>query len=317
LILQEGEIWDPSHPLVFCGASDCQYIFHETAAVFPDNSDDDPLVVATARHINTTAVCSSWTVIDGGDGNQGSITLDTEPGPKEITLPTQGGTDQTTFITNVTLSCGPGCSTVSTLETSGKSPWYYDCNITVGQVQDGIHTQHQVGDSVRSMASGGIALQGFAVSSIANDVTLQYHSYPAESVFGISMNGSTSSMVLLLARFAIGVIAVTAESNSRFVIDGFVPQRASRLEVDYWGYASMILFFLAAMHLVVELIAMVLIRQIVVPSGGPIAVAQVLQSVTSQLCPSHGEHVRGSCSTCIVKGRWIYRSKMVSNKDTY
>lgn len=312
-----GTLWTPADPLMFCRDKMCEYIFRESSPRYWDSETADPLTVFTARRINSSATCKSWTVIDGGQGIGPHITLDTENGAQAVSVPTNGGVDQTTFLTNTSRSCGPGCRIVSAFEASEVSPWYYECEVTVGTVTGATLPEHQVGDDLRSMASAGIALQGYAISSFVNDTSLQYFSYPAESIFGVPLRGDTNSMAYILARFAIGVLAVTAQNNLPITVSGMVPMRGQHLEVDDWVYVSSILIFVASLQLILELAAIILARKVVVPpKGSSIVIARLLQPVTAQTCSLHDKE-DGDCTTCACKDRWIYRNRQTSTPGLY
>ncbi|KAF2014040.1 hypothetical protein BU24DRAFT_350434 [Aaosphaeria arxii CBS 175.79] len=317
---QEGQLWSPSNPLVYCGVDQCEYFFHEKNAPAPSVEKDDviSLTVITSRRLNSTGTCKSWTVIEGGDGTKDNITIATNPGRKNISIPIHGGVDQTTFMTNVSESCGPGCRTVFAFEAANASSWYYECNITVGTVVGATRPEHEVGDDVRSAAAAAIALQGFEVSSLVNDRMIQYHTYPAETIFGSPCVGTTSLMEMLMAYFAIGVVAVTAENNDELVIEGIAPKRGSTLNVDHWDYIGVILGMLTMAQLTLEVAAVIVARNVVVPTGGPMAVAQVLRPIAFQVAPEMSDMRRTSALEDTVSSRWIYRSEPVaSHMGTY
>lgn len=207
--------------------------------------------------------------------------------------------------------------TVSALEVSNLSSWYYTCNITVGTVQNATRSEHQVGDTLRTAAAAGIALQGYEVSSLVNDTTIQYHTYPAESVFGAPLQGSPENMAMAVTRFAIGIIAAAAENNDDIVIDGIVPIKGNQLKVEHWGYVSMILGFLAILQIALELAAVFATRHVVIPTGGPMATSQVLRSMIAQRSSVMGDALRIKASGDATRSRWIYRSVLVSRDGVY
>lgn len=301
---------------MFCGDKYCQYLFHEKTPRYWDTVTVDPLTVFTSRRINSSSTCKSWIVSDGGDGSQDKITLATDIGPRDVRILLRGGFDQTTFMTDTSLSCGSGCRSISAFEASLVSPWYYECNVTVSEVENAEISEHHVGADLRTMAAAGIALQGYAMSSFANNTSLQYRSYPAESTFGLPIQGDNISMEMLLARFAIGVVAVTAENNNPVIVSGYTPERGSHLEVDNWGYASAILIFLAGIQLSLEVVAIVLGHQIVVPPSDVVAVAQILRAVKTQNCALHDANDKG-CEDCLKTKRWIYRSRQATEAGVY
>lgn len=256
-------------------------------------------------------------ITEGGQGTGTQITLSTEIGAQTIPAFSEGGIDQTTFLTNTSRSCGSGCRIISALEASETSPWYYECEVTVGAVMGATLSEHQVGNQLRNMASAGIALQGYAASSLKNATDLQYYSYPAESIFGMPLGGNVDSMAYVLARFAIGVLAVTAQNNLPITVSGMIPTRGQHLEVDDWGYISGILIFLAGLQLFLEVAAITLARKIVPPPrGSSMMVARLLQPVTTQTCSLHDEQAV-ECTICVRKDRWIYRNRQTSSAGLY
>ena len=55
---------------------------------------------------------------------------------------------------------------------------------------------------------------------MTNDTDLQYQTYPAESIYGSPQNGNVTSVGLLMAQFAMGVMAVAASDNPSLLISG-------------------------------------------------------------------------------------------------
>jgi hypothetical protein len=313
-----GDIWVSSDPLMFCGERYCQYVFHETSTESIEDPTANPTTISTDRSLNTSAICNSWPVVAGGDGNRTSITIATETGNIDIALPIQAGIDQTTYITNTTVSCGPGCSTVAAFEAAQLASWYYSCNVSVTSVAGATLPEHDIGDSLRRMASSAIALQGYGSLSLVNDTQLQYQVYPAESIFGAPQQGLKESMAMVLSRFAVGVVAITAEANEDVVVRGVVPVAGSSLKVEHWNYIHMILITTASLQLVLGIIAVLVAHQVVVPSSGPIAIGQILRSM-AQI--SHLEKSGASGADSFMSSRtamrWIYRNRLVSSDGVY
>ncbi|WYZ43968.1 hypothetical protein EsH8_VII_000404 [Colletotrichum jinshuiense] len=268
-------IYVPSDPLMFCTEGLCKYIFHETSAASISDKNANPVTVATDRSINTTAACMTWPIISGGNGTMPKITVAVENnGSYDLLLPVRGGTDQTTFMTNSDFSCGESCSVVAAFEASDTSPWYYSCNVTVSEVANATRAEHQVGSNLTTLAAAGIALQGYAVSSLVNDTNFQYQMYPSESVFGTPMNGTGKLMEDMLSRFAIGVIAVAAENNENIVIEGTMPMKGTKLNVSHWNLIHLILILTATLQLILGITAALVANRVVVPDGGAVEMAQ-------------------------------------------
>lgn len=125
-------LWTAADSLMFCHDMMCEYVFRESSPRHWGNTTVDPLTAFTARRINSSAICKSWTVIEGGQGIETDITLDSENGARTVSIPARGGIDQTTFMTNTSRSFGPECRIVSAFEASEVSSWYYECEVTVG-----------------------------------------------------------------------------------------------------------------------------------------------------------------------------------------
>ncbi|KAH6722714.1 hypothetical protein BKA61DRAFT_466718 [Leptodontidium sp. MPI-SDFR-AT-0119] len=318
-----GSIWTASDPLMFCDVQRCTYVFHETTAEPTEDTDgndknadgsseqEKPLVVASDRTLDSSAVCQSWSVTSGGNGTTNRITIDTKGDgmADEVFIPVLGGVNQTTFIADTVESCGSGCRTIAAFEAADTNSWYYRCNVTVDRVKNSTRLEHEVSGTLRSMAAAAIALQGIGVSSLDLD-DVQYQIYPAESVFGLPNLGSNDSMALTMARFAIGTIAITAQSNDPLVIDGFAPMKGSHLVVDKWGYVILILASVASAQLLLAIATAVIASRIVIPEG-PIAVAQVLSPIADKL------QKVGSLASGGHGGSWIYKAVQTSDEGIY
>ncbi|KAF5008843.1 hypothetical protein FDECE_4867 [Fusarium decemcellulare] len=207
----EGTLWAASDPLTFCGVNYCEYIFQETST----NSLD-------------------------GDDAQDS---DSQP---EIMIPIQGSINQTPFMANTSLTCGAGCSAVSVFEVGNEEAWFYACNVSVGHIFGGSRREREVRESLRSIAPVAIALQGNEISS-HDSYSLQYQMYQAESVFGLPVKGYASTMEMIVERFAIGTVAISAQGNPQVEVDGLAPVQGVHLVVDHC-YANLILISIPVGH---------------------------------------------------------------------
>jgi hypothetical protein len=302
---------------MFCDTSSCQYVLHESSTDSILNTNIKTITVATARSIKVWAACNSWVVTTGGSGIDSRITIATNVGDPTVQVP-PGGINQTTFMTNTTLSCGPGCSIVTAFEASEASPWYYSCNVTVESVTGATLPEHEIGARLRNLASGAIALQGYEVSSFVQDSRFQFQIYPAESIFGTPRHGKTESMAMMMTRFAVGVVAVAAENNGRLTVQGLVPMAGLAIRVEHWNYIHMILLITAGMQLLLGLVAALVASRVVIPCGGPVAVTQVLRSMACRIQSegiSRSETGYPTDSRPIL--RWIYRDKPTEQDDVY
>ncbi|KZL82121.1 hypothetical protein CI238_07627 [Colletotrichum incanum] len=312
-------IFVPSDPLMFCSESFCKYVFHETSQASITNKNSNPVTIATDRSINSTSKCTAWPVTSGGNGTSPNITVALENnGRFDIDIPVQGGTDQTTFMTNSEYECGQGCAMVAAFEASDSSSWYYTCNITVGQVANATLPEHQVGSSLTALAAAAIALQGYAASSLVNNTSFQYQIYPAESVFGTPMNGTTKTLEAMLSRFAIGVIAIAAENNEPHVVEGTMPLKGTKLNVSHWNLIHMILILTATLQLALGIAAALVANRVVVPDGGAVEMAQVMRTMAIRdRTAIGGAEEKGLAGGPKVTSLWIYRDHLVSKDGLY
>lgn len=292
---------------MFCGVRDCRYFFHEWAAA-TDNDDEEEedrqrLVAITDRMAIASASCDSSLVSDLNGDQEHHISIISKSGKlADVFFPLPNGSNQTTFYTNTTSTCGPGCAIVSAVEVSDTGTWYYNCTSRVSHVFNSTLPEHKIGKSLRSMAAGGIALQGYDVSEAHQDLNVQFQTYPSQSVFGIPLEGYANSMAMSIARFAIGVVAVSAEINPTQILHGTVPVQGDVLVVEHWNYVIMILGLVVGLHLVFGLGSAFLVSKVIIPSGGPLAIARVIQPMT----------MAGSSG-----GRWIYRCVYMPEEMCY
>lgn len=305
----EGQLRDAGDPLMFCGVSTCSYVFYEWSTGTPDDNSMR-LTAATTRRIRSAATCESWPILGYSEDQTGHISIDTgDNEPRDVFFPLPDGANQTTYLTNTSFSCGTGCRAVSAVEVSESPTWYYNCTVLVGAVTGATIPEHEVGDSIRNLAAAGIALQGFQATSRLGNPSLQFQIYPTASLFGIPTNGFASIMGMKMARFAIGAVAVAAENNPSITIEGMVPQQGVNLVVEHWNYVKLILMMVAGLHLVLGLGAALVASRVAIPKGGPVALAQLVRPLANYMYIDNRQLAEGRSGT----GRWIYRSKLVSD----
>ncbi|KAH9204595.1 hypothetical protein DL95DRAFT_430321 [Leptodontidium sp. 2 PMI_412] len=269
-------------PDVYYGEDYYQYVFYEST---PDDSAGPASSIATNRSINSNGTCRSWPVIQGGNGTSQTITilLDSNGTTAGRFIPTIGGDTQTTYITRLSQSCGIGCSQIFALEASLTNPWYYECNVSVSQVANATRPEHQAGQDLQDMASAAIALQGYEASSLSNDTDLQFQTYPGESIYGTPQNGSSESMALLMAQFAIGAVAVTAQFAPPITLPGNQPFIGLVLNVNEWKYVHLILGLIAGIQLMLSLVSAFVANRVVVKDNSHLAIARLLRPIVDKL----------------------------------
>ena len=293
-IPKPGTIFDPDEPLIFCGPDSCTYLFYEATV----NEGRNYMAVATNRTVTTKAECSSWPVIEGGDGRKSSIVIDDHK-KTSVTIPAINGDSQTTFMANIDAGLGPDWSYIAAFEASSTDPWFYHCQVTVDPVVNAVLPEQELGANVSSLAASAIALQGYGASQLATaeDTTQQFQSYPAESTFGEPQGGSTKGMAALLASFATGVVAVTAQSNANLHARGLKPLRGVHLHIDDgWADVTVVLCVILGAQLLLGLLAALLANTVVVRGHSYLGMAHLLRPVSQKLSyyRCHGVHEKES-----------------------
>ncbi|CAM1501327.1 Fc.00g104890.m01.CDS01 [Cosmosporella sp. VM-42] len=272
-IPKAGTLWNDDEPLVYCGASACRYVFQETT---PDDKNYE-LSVNTNRSVEISGRCDSWLVLRGGDGTEANITI-ADGNQSRIGLPGVSGVDQTTFMVDTSTEHGTSWSTVSAFESSTTDPWYYRCNISIGPVLNRRRQEHDLGVNVTSLASSAIALQGYGASTLGrSNNTYQYQSYPAESSYGTPQNGSVEGMGTLMAGFATGVVAITAQANRVVTVPGLQPQKSVTLDISKWKYVHIILGLTLVLQLLLELLVAIIANKVLMRDDSHLSTAALLR----------------------------------------
>ncbi|KAK7228338.1 hypothetical protein V2G26_000508 [Clonostachys chloroleuca] len=313
-IPSKGYLWFQDHPIVFCDGNSpsCTYIFHEKNAQLAADPGAIPVQSTTNRSVEITSRCNSYPVIRGANGTVTNITITAESKDTVITLPTTPGSDQSTFMTRYDQECGPNCRIMSVFEVSADASWYYSCTTWQGPVKNATLPQHEIAENLTHLATTAIGLQGFASSPSGSTEqemdpmkSLQYKVYPSATIPGKPANGSTRAMEGLLSRFAIGVIAMAAESSSGITLEGKAPQIGQKLGVEHWNLIHMTFALTAGLQLILAIGVTLVAERVIVPDGGPISEAQIFRAMTSD----RGVHAVGS--------GWRYRSDPVGNDGLY
>ncbi|KAF5665574.1 hypothetical protein FHETE_6590 [Fusarium heterosporum] len=312
---ETGDLRLASDPVLFCDLEGCDFVFLESSlpldpeAELADMASWQPIIVATNRRISISTKCESHPVISGGDGSSTEIeyrrnTTDSKiQEDVRIKVPIAAEAEQTIFMTNTSINCGPGCSTVTAFESSAKNPWFYSCNTTVGPVSNGTIAEHEVPEQVRFLSAQAIALRGFPVNSTFGNSDLQYQVYAAQSPFGNPLQGMVQAMELTMSRFAAGVIAMVANVNSDIVVDGFPPTKGSSLNVDRWDYVWFVLASIVSFQFLFSVVVALMATRVVIPPGGATSMSKVLHAMAASESSGRTE--------------WIYRSRIVSADGIY
>jgi hypothetical protein len=269
---EDGETWE--------------FVFIDSSASDPGygGSLGGPSAVFTNRTINSTYSCSSFAVIEGGNGTVANLIVqkDSNEDLFNVSLPTVAGMDSMTYFTDPDASCGDGCSIIEAFEASSTISYYYNCSITVGTVMNATLPQHEVGIQLREMASAGIALQGYGPST--NPGSKQFQVYPSESIYGSPQSGYTDGIGSIISMFAIGVVSVAAiYNNNTSALPGLQPQIGNQLTIDHWDWIWKIMGLIVGVQGAAFVLTAFLASRVVVKDESVFATARLLRPVLDRL----------------------------------
>ncbi|KAF5531804.1 hypothetical protein FMEXI_12785, partial [Fusarium mexicanum] len=304
-ILSPETLFFADNKLLFCDGGSCAYVFRETNTLSLDNPTSAPVSVVTDRKVNITTHCDALKVRQGGNGTSELITVDNGSRETNITLPRTEVLGEKVYMTSASRNCGRDCSIVSVFEPSSTDPWLYNCTVKMSPVENAQRPEHEVGERLMRLATSAIALGG---SGGPNDA--RSNSYPAASLFGIALNGSTVQTEYRLSRFAAGMLAAVIESNTDIILAGEMPTIGQKLNVSHWGIITLILWITAFLQLLVAVVATTVSERVVVPEGDSLSEARVLRSMVEEdlIDGEMGDNLGG-------KGKrlWIYRNRHVGD----
>ncbi|EYB21944.1 hypothetical protein FG05_30655 [Fusarium graminearum] len=271
-----GTLFFADNKYVFCDWN-CSYVFREANTHTLDNPIEAPVSAVTDRKVDIKAHCNAFKVRKGGDGTRDEITIQDGRRETNITIPHRDDLDKKVYFTSDSHNCGRDCSIISVFEPSTTSPWVYNCTVRMGSVENAKRPEHEVGERLMRLATSAIALRG---PDGRNDT--RTNSYPATSLFGVPVGGSTEAMEYLLSHFATGVLAAVIESNMDIVLAGQAPTVGQSLNVSHWGIITLILWGTAFIQLLVAVVATKVSERVVVPEGDPLSESKVMRNMLEE-----------------------------------
>ncbi|OAA76942.1 hypothetical protein LEL_06626 [Akanthomyces lecanii RCEF 1005] len=252
------------------------YYFFESA---PVNASYYSMVTSN-RSVTVTASCDSYKVVAGGNGMSSNITVRYEDGDQENYLPVANGGSQILYLHDPASDANDTWSRVSAFEPSDTDPWFYDCNVYLGNVTNGVLPAHYMGANFTRYVPPAIALQGYGASDVGltNTTTnYQFQSYPAQTYFGQPAQGSGMRMAELVSRCAANAIAACASANTNVDAYGMTPQRAIQLEITKWRYVHIIIGLTMGAQLVIHLGAVLVANRVQVREQRSLSTASLLR----------------------------------------
>ncbi|TQW00690.1 hypothetical protein IF1G_00621 [Cordyceps javanica] len=253
------------------------HVFFETTIANASYSN----TVASNRSVTITASCKSYKVVAGGNGQSPNITVRLETGDTDVYLPVANGGSQILYLHDPAAEANDTWSQVSAFEPSDASPWFYICQVYVGNVTNGVIQEHYMGVNFTRYVPPAIALQGYGSSAdgVANTsvTNYQFQSYPSQTYFGQPARGRGVRMAALVSRCAANAVASCALSNTNINARGMTPQRAIQLEITKWKYVHIIIGLTIGVQLVIHLVAVLVANRVQVREQRSLATASLLR----------------------------------------
>ncbi|KAM3432162.1 hypothetical protein MY4824_006711 [Beauveria thailandica] len=239
-------------------------------------------IVASNRSVTVTASCDSYKVVAGGNGTSPNITVRFKDGEDVFYLPVANGGSQILYLHDPATEANDTWSQVNAFEPSDTDPWFYTCQVSVGNVTNGFLPQHYMGTNFTRYIPPAIALQGYGASDsdigLTNTTTnYQFQSYPLQTYFGWPASGSGVFMARLVSRCAINALAVGAAFSTNVDVPGMEPQRAIQLEITKWRYVHVIVGLTVGVQLVIHLVAVLVANRVQVREQRSLATASLLR----------------------------------------
>ncbi|KAK0102798.1 hypothetical protein ONS95_006395 [Cadophora gregata] len=271
---EAGKIYQPQGAMLYYDL-DSRSVEH----TFSDSPTDEPIgtfSVYTSRTIKVTYDCSAYPVTANGTGTSIDLVVETLGNMTvEETVP-----DSTTFLTHDNHTCADNqrCSVVEAFEASETDPWYYVCNITLGETQKDPYNVSYISDHMAQIATASIAQVGYTdYLGVASQI------YPRDSPWGSTANGSTDEIGLAISVFALGTIAGATMYNPYTSYIGSAPSQGVYLHVGHPYFFYLIIGLICGCHLIFIVVVAVLTNRVMVGPDGHLSMSLLLRPIADAL----------------------------------
>ncbi|KAJ6787789.1 hypothetical protein PWT90_01466 [Aphanocladium album] len=257
-----------------------QYIFFETTV----GNATYEASAATNRSVTVSATCESYKVTQGGNGLSPNITVRGAAGDETAYLPVANGVSQIMYLHDPATEANDTWSRVSAFEPSETDPWFYVCEVSLGNVTNAVIKEHYMASNFTRYVPPAIALQGYgsSVDGLTNTTTnYQFQSYPSQTYFGRPARGQGVKMAKLVSRYAINALVSSALSNTNIDARGMTPQRAITLEITKWKYVHLIIGLTIGVQLLLHIAAVLVANRVQVREQRGLATASLLRPLLS------------------------------------
>ena len=271
---EAGKIYQPTGAMLYYD-DDTKTVEH----TFSDSPTGEPLgtfSVYTSRTIKVTYECAAYPVTEGGNGTSVDLVVETLGNiTVEETVPYS-----TTFLTHDNHTCEDNqrCSIVEALEASDTDPWYYMCNVTMGETQNDPHNVSYISDYMARIATASIAQVGYTdYLGVAAQI------YPRDSPWGSTANGSTEEIGMAIAVFAMGTIVGATMYNPYMSYVGSAPKQGVYLHVGHPYFFYLIIGLICGCHLIFIVVVAVLTNRVMVGPDGHLSMSLLLRPIADAL----------------------------------
>jgi hypothetical protein len=253
----------------------------------PGATVNNAINIFTSRTINATYACESHEVTSGGNGSVATI----EVANIGSVFVSQVLPKSTTFFNNNGVQCpdkNQRCSVVEVFETSDTQPFYYKCNITLGNTQGDPKNLSWVSDEMAQYATAAIAQGGYV------DVTLQTAQiFPQTSIFGTPSAGDKDTMGLYLGWYALGAIMGAAIYNPNQYYEGSTPMQGQQLSIAHRFTFIGLLLILLLCQLIFIIIVAIWANKVKVGEESPIGMSVMMRPIADKLDDiGHGKETK-------------------------
>ncbi|KAI9641166.1 hypothetical protein NHQ30_010596 [Ciborinia camelliae] len=245
--------------------------------VFTEYSSSGLLGVYTNRTLDMHYSCSSHKVLSGYDNDNLPINITVQDIGRPVYV-SSFVANETTFFTDYPNSCPgiPRCSIIQAFEASDTDPWYYTCNITLGNTKNDEHNISFISDDMAAIAAAAIATQGY----LTYDNSRQEASfYPQKSLWGTPMHGNAVSIGIQIASFGLSSISGAAEFNPVSSYFGSEPHTGFALQVNHTYFFLLIVFLIPLVQFLMCFGIAVWANRVVVQENAYLGMSMLLRPI--------------------------------------
>jgi len=302
----------PSTPTIYANDdwTSMRYVFQDL------NVDHSDITLLSHRSISTTATCASFTIVEGGNGNNTVVTYLDEDGQRVSLDVVRVGPGAMTYIGVLNSTCGPRCTEVMALQsadgTTVPSPSFYKCQNTLSSVLDideylqaGQNaTLYQMPDTQARIIAGAIGWSGF---NYTPGDQYQYMRYTIDSWWSPDMPADIGMVASRVMEFSIEAVAAMDYNGPRRNVTGWYPVQAQLVSVQ-WRWAGTILGVIPLIHLLTLFGVITWANQVIIRDPSCLSTARLLRPVVEKLgskgCLLTGSEIADELAKVKVKYGW-------------